>query len=467
MTLYYYLALFVVALCTVLLLRSTRAMHCTVIGFFALQLGAVIYTALTNYGAAELGFFHFDALGLTYAGLMSFVGLLTAWRSIDHLKETTARHTRIYCCSLLVLSMALVGVYLSSNIAVNWIFLEATTLATAGLVYHRRSVHALEATWKYVFVSSVGIAIAYLGVLLLSTTGAHDLSYASLAHAVAESSSNPIYLKLAFLFIIIGYSTKLEVFPLFTVGVDANHSSPSPASAFISSALVAGGFVAIFRVYGVMAESNVYGWVMNLLLLVAVISLISSAVYMGRTSNYKRLLAYSTVENSGISLLGLALGGVGIFAALLHSIVHTFVKSITFLQLSKVGKLYGSYRVGRIHSYINVDRLGALVFVMAVASLIAAPPSVLFRSEYIIFKDILSSPRWWIAIAVILPLLVCAFWSLTKLLAIVFSAKTEELPAKQPFSLFSFVLLVVLLGLFVVGLSNMEFLTQLINEIIL
>ncbi len=466
MFLEYYISLVVAALATILFAKSRKLIITAVLSFFALQLCGVTYTALFNFEGSYWMFFTFDALGLSYCALMSVIGLLTTWRSVDYLEVESLRHTKIYFTSLVALSASLVGVYFANNIAANWIFLEATTLATAGLVYNRRTVRALEATWKYVFVCSIGIAVAYLGVLLLSTTGVHELSYSELAVAMTKPAANPIYMKLAFIFILIGYSTKLEIFPLFTVGIDANHSAPSPASAFISSALVGGGFVAIFRVYGVMMHSSVASWVMNVILLVALVSLISSAVYMGRTGNYKRLLAYSTVENSGLSLLGLAFGGLGVFAAVLHSLAHTIIKAAAFLQLSKVGRVYESYKIGPISGYIKIDRLGALVLTLCVVSLVAAPPSLLFRSEYILFREILLSERWWIIVLVTVPLLACAFWSLTKLLTIIFSTEHGELPPMQKRSWFSAVLLLLLGGLFVVCLLQPQILVDLINTII-
>lgn len=462
----YYIGLILLVVALIVLAKSARVIYGAALAFFALQGAGIGYVACEGEVLSWWGFFEFDTMALTYGALMSGVGLLTIWRSITTQREDSLRHKKIYYLSLVALSASLVGVYSSSNIAVNWIFLEATTLASAGLVYHRRSVHALEAAWKYIFICSIGIAVAYLGILLLSTTGVEALSYSELKVAVASPESNPIYLRLAFLFILIGYSTKLEIFPLFTVGIDANHSAPAPSSAFISSALVGGGFVSIFRVYGVMSGSSEGEWMMNILLLVAVISIICAAVYMGRTGNYKRMLAYSTVENSGLTLLGLALGGVGVFAAVLHSLAHTVIKAVAFLQLSKVGRLYGTYRTGRISGYMKADRLGAMVLFMCVVSLVAAPPSLLFRSEYMIFSQIIRSPKWWVAIVVIVPLLICAYWSLTRLLTIIFGDDHGHAPEPQRATLYSAVLLVLLVGLFALCITNIEWTSNLITSII-
>lgn len=465
MELLYYIISVVLAAGGILVARSKREVSAAGIGFFIVQALMVAYAVIELRGESLWHFFTFDALGLTYLALMATIGILTAWRSVDYLNTESLRHYKIYFLSLIALAASLVGVYLASNIAVTWIFLEATTLATAGLIYHRRTARALEATWKYIFVSSVGIAIAYLGVLMLSTASPETLSYAGLKEAVASADANPLYMRLAFLFILVGYSTKLEIFPLFTVGIDANHSSPAPASAFISSALVGGGFVALLRVYQVAMVSVVASWVCSVLMIVGVVSLVAAGVYMGRTGNYKRLLAYSTVENGGIMMIGLALGGVGVFAAVLHSIGHTLIKGVLFLQISVVGRIYDSYKVGRIGGYFSADRLGSIVLTFAAVALVAAPPSVLFRSEFLIFSGILSSNSWWLIILIVLPLLACAYWALSKLLSIVFATSTKAPLQHRNWSPFSLVLALILIAVFVVGVYRSDLLYQLIHTI--
>ncbi len=464
-TLLYYIILTVVATSGLLVAKSRAAMGAIAIAFFALQGVGVAYCSTYEFEATTWNFFTFDTLGLTYCALLSGVGMLSAWRSVSYLHTEGIRHIRIYFISLILLSASLVGVYITNNMAVSWIFLEATTLCAAGLTYHRRTPRALEATWKYLFVSSVGIAVAYLGVLLFATMGADSLDFEKLINAVSQNQISPLYLKLAFLLIIVGYSTKLEIIPLFTAPVDANHSAPSPASAVISSALVGGGFVAIYRVYEVVMASEQAEWASRLLILIGIISLIVAAVYMGRTSNYKRLLAYSTVENSALITLGLGLGGVGVYAAILHSLAHTIIKGVMYLQISIVGRRYDTYRVGPIGGYGKVDKAGAIVIILGTISLVAIPPSLLFRSEFLIFENILSSSHWWIIIPVALPLLTCLWWALTKLLAIVFVPNSTEIQPNKGANLFSIALIAILVGLLLFGAIETEWLNSLIVNI--
>ncbi|MEG1607592.1 MAG: proton-conducting transporter membrane subunit [Mucinivorans sp.] len=418
------------------------------LAYFVAQ-GALAAYAVNHIGKVELAFFEFDALGVTYFCLMAVVGLLVAWRSFGYLSGAPLRHCKIYFTALISLSLSVVGVYLSQNIAVGWIFLEATTIATAALTYHRRTRHSLEATWKYLFVSSVGIAIAYLGILLLSTSipEGGSLNYSSLSQAVMVG--NPLYMKLAFIFLLVGYSTKLELFPLFTVGVDANHESPAPCSAFISSALVGAGYVSLIRGYHLFGH---IAWVRSVLLIVGVISLILAAVYIGRTGNFKRLFAFSTLENSGLVALGLGLGGVGVWAAVLHSMAHTLIKGVIYLQLSVVGRMYGSYKVGKIGNLMRADPMGGAVMVAAVVALLAMPPSVLFRTEYMMLSQMAFEGQWWLILPVVAALLMVMYWLLMKIFVMLYRPSDltlVDMESRNP--LFSGVLLLVLSATLVGG----------------
>lgn len=452
------------------LLKSHKALHMVGYAYFGAQ-AVLAAWAIALKGETILEFFTLDSLGLSYLAMMSVLGLLCHARSCRYLDGETPHEVRLYLISLIALNMALWGVYLSNNITVTWIFLEATTIAAAGLTYHRRTMHSLEATWKYIFVSSVGIAVAYLGILLISTlaVGSHsevNLSYQWLASAIA--TGNPLYMKLGFIFILVGYSSKLEIFPLYTVGVDANHSAPTPASAFISSALVGGGFIAIMRVYKVMQGSaELIAWVENVLILVGVLSLLMAAVYLGRTRNFKRMAAYSTVENSGLVVLGMGLGGAALWAAVLHAMAHTLIKGSLMLQLSIVGKIYGSYRTSRHGGYFRLDPLGALVVTMALVALIAMPPSLLFRTEYMILTQMIQQGHWIIFSIVGLLLLAIIYWLCSKILPLLFKPQGRyRIQPQHRDTPVSLALLLILVSTFVVGIWQSEWIIRLIDSII-
>ena len=283
--------------------RGRRTLYAVGALFYAVQLA--LLTVLCCGAAPQSqagGLFVFDAPGTLFYGLLTLVSIYAFHHSEAYLKASDIGHLRTYSGLMMLLTTAIAGAYFADNLAVTWIFLEATTLCSAGLIYYRRTAPALEAAWKYLFVCSTGIAMAYLGILLLAGAS-HGGSLGYAAVGAALPGANPLYLKIAFLLILTGYSCKMELFPLYTVGVDANFAAPAPASALISTGLVNAGFLAILRVYKLYAATEVFPWVRGVLLAAGVLSLGVGALFLRRTNNYKRFLSYSTVENMGIAAI--------------------------------------------------------------------------------------------------------------------------------------------------------------------
>ncbi len=436
--------------------------------FYGLQAAVVLWILLGDLGETSLAFFTFDNLGLMFHMVLAIVSTLVFYQSTTYLDRESLRHYKIYHISLIALCLATTGVYYANNAVVTWIFLEATTLATAGLVYHRRSVRSLEATWKYVFVSSVGITIAYLGILMLSTavTNEQGLSYAALAEAVA--GANPLYVKMAFLFVLLGYSCKTETFPLYTVGIDANYAAPTPASALISTALVNAGFVSVFRIYQVVAAApGVFSWARGVLLLAGFVSVLIGAIYLRRTNNYKRLLTYSTVENMGIVLIGLGVGGVGVFAALFHVLVHSLLKGGMFAQIAQVGRLYGTYRINRAGDYLNLYPIGGVTVLLGTVGLLAFPPSGLFVSEVLILKELMVETHWALLTVFILLSCLIIYTLARRFSGLTLRPSDTSRANRAPISVLSTCLQLGLIGLaLVLGMWQPRFLIEFLTEII-
>ena len=370
--------------------RSRKIVHSL---YLVYLLSHAIFGANLLFGGAYLStsgeFFTFDQVGSLFYVLLFVVSCYVFVHSEEYLKDDTIVNYRNYFALLMLLTAAITGVYFANNIAVTWILLETTTLCAAGIIYHRHSKATLEATWKYLFVCSTGIAIAYLGILLLCATASNNsLSYADLQHLIING--NPLYLKAAFLLILTGYSCKMEIFPLYTIGVDANFAAPAPASAMISTGLVNAGFLAIFRIYRLFSTTDVFPWVKNVMLIIGLLSLVVGALFLRRTNNYKRFLSYSTVENMGIVAIGLGIGGLGVWAALFHVVCHTFIKSSLFLQIAIVRQIYNGYRINRIGDYININKVGAIGLLLGMIAVLAFPPSPLFISELMIMMEALT-----------------------------------------------------------------------------
>jgi hydrogenase-4 component F len=362
--------------------------------------------------------------------------------------------------------VAITCVYYSDNVAMTWVFLEATTICSAGIIYHREFQQSLEATWKYIFVCSTGIAMAYLGILLLSTVAEHGaLDYESLRSVI--DNGNPLYLKVAFLLIVVGYSCKMEIFPLYTVGVDANYAAPAPASAFISTALVNAGFVSIMRIYTLYAAADeVFSWARHVLILIGVLSLAVGAMFLRRSNNYKRFLSYSTVENMGIVAIGMGIGGVALWAAVFHVVCHTLVKSSMFFQVGIMRHIYNSYSINRIGNYMNINRVGAIGFIVGTLVLLAFPPSPLFVSEIMIFSEIVSAGSWWLLVVmlVLMCVVIYSIWSRT--LRLGYHSNQDELHLSAVNRRLSYSAALLLIAAIALGLWQPEVLKEAIDLIV-
>ncbi len=445
--------------------RGRRTIHLAGTLFYLVQaaFGAWLFAGGECGGSAG-SLFACDAAGTLFYVLLVLVSFWVFHHSETYLSECDLRQTRTYFALVMLLTTAIAGAYFASNLAVTWIMLEATTLCSAGIIYHRRTAQTLEAAWKYVFVCSTGIAMAYLGILLLAAaTKCESLSYDAVAAVAAQGS--PLYLKTAFLLILCGYSCKMELFPLYTVGVDANFAAPAPAAALISTGLVNAGFLAILRVYRLLAGTEVFGWAKSVLLIVGVLSLAIGALFLRRTNNYKRFLSYSTVENMGIAAIGLGIGGAGVWAAVFHVVCHTFIKSSLFLQMGVVRQVYNGYRINRLGDYIRINRVGAVGLLAGMVVVMAFPPSPLFISELMILRETIAAGKWWLVGCMLLLLCIVIYSFCLRMIRLCYQPNQDELHPTKADKALSWSALSLLLAAMVLGLWQPEALRTLIDQI--
>lgn len=451
-----------------LVVRTERMTNIIATLFFLVQVaGIALVVALGRVDGVMLSVFRADNMALLFHALMTVVLGFSLIHSSSYLKaeNVSTRSYKTYYTLLMLLAVAITCVYYSDNIAMTWVFLEATTICSAGIIYHREFKQSLEATWKYVFVCSTGIAMAYLGIMLLATVANHGaLDYASLKEAIV--AGDPLYLKVAFLLMVVGYSCKMEIFPLYTVGIDANYAAPAPASAFISTALVNAGFVSIMRIYTLYAHSDVFVWARHVLILIGVLSLAVGAMFLRRANNYKRFLSYSTVENMGIVAIGLGIGGVALWAAVFHVVCHTFVKSSMFYHVGIMRHVYDSYSINRIGNYININRVGAIGFIVGTLVLLAFPPSPLFISEVMIFSEIVSVEKWWLLVLMLVLMCVVLYSIWSRSLRLSYHSNQDELHLSSVNRRLSYIASLPLVAAIVLGLWQPKFLDSAIENII-
>lgn len=448
--------------------RSERVTNLIASLFALVQVASVaLVFVFDRFDTALLTIFRADTLAVVFHMLMIAVLIFSLIHSSSYLRaeKVTTRSYNAYYTLLMLLALSITCVYYSYNLAMTWVFLELTTICSAGIIYHREFEQSLEATWKYIFVCSTGIAMAYLGILLLSTVAVEGtLDYAALKSVIAEG--NPLYLKLAFLLIVIGYSCKMEVFPLYTVGVDANFAAPAPASAFISTALVNAGFVSIMRIYTLYASSEVFAWARNVLILIGILSLAVGAMFLRRTNNYKRFLSYSTVENMGIVAIGMGIGGVALWAAVFHVMCHTFIKSSMFYHVGVMRHIYDSYSINRIGNYMNINRIGAIGLIVGTLLLLAFPPSPLFVTEVMLFSEIATQGRWWLLILMVVLMCVVLYAIWSRSLRLNYHSNQDELHLSEVNRRLSYSASVLLIVAIIVGIWQPAELMDIIDSIV-
>ncbi|MDD4637819.1 MAG: proton-conducting transporter membrane subunit [Bacteroidales bacterium] len=439
--------------------------------FLFVQCAFTVYACL-HYNESSSHYFTFDSLGIIMLCTATVISIPASYYSYIYVEDSQVKpdSKAIYWGAFTLLIAAVSASFLANHIAVMWIFTEITTLSASALIYHHRNKLALEGTWKYVFICAVSITFVYIGILFLSLSmegaGSTDLSYKNL---LANSSLiDPLWLRFAFLFVFTGFTAKLGLFPMFTAGVDAKDKAPGPAAALFSSIVMCMGFVGIFRTYILVANTSLHHWASLVVGIAAFLSLFIAAVYMIKVKNIKRMMAYSSVEHMGLVMLGIAAGGIGYYAAILHIVLHSFVKSSLFFQYNQLYKTFGTKDIYQMGNYFKYNTTGAIVILLAVISVTAMPPSGLFVSELLIFRSLFEANHL-IVLIVVLLLLTLIIWSQAKnFFKILYSpvvgfdeTNVPRIPSHR--SAFQFVLLA---GAAYLGLNPPAIFVEMINDCI-
>ena len=398
-------------------LNRNKIVAFVLLGLFLALQGSLTVYAYLNFRSTELIYFTYDSLAILLLLTLGIIAIPAFLHSHIYLEDqpAPAQSRAIYYAAVVLLITAISAGYLANHIAVIWIFTEITTLSASALIYHHRNKLALEGTWKYVFICAISITFVFIGILFLSLSlgnaSSDELSFKNL---LANSSHlNPFWLRLSFIFIFTGFTAKLGLVPMFTAGIDAKDKAPAPAGALLSSVLMNLGFVGIFRFYVVIANTPLHHWANLVIGIAAFLSVFVATVYMVKVKNLKRMMAYSSIEHMGLVMLGIAAGGIGYYAAILHIILHAFVKSSMFFQFTQLYRVYQSKSIYEVGNYFKYNTTGAMVLLLGFISATAMPPSGLFVSEFLIFRSMFESNQIVLLIAVLL-LLTMIIWAFGK-----------------------------------------------------
>jgi hydrogenase-4 component F len=345
-----------------------------------------------QHGQAALGsIVYVDGLSAVFVIGVAFVYAVVAVYSAGYLRPGIGhvRLRRLYWPLLNLFGLALLATPLVNDLPVLWVAVELTTVVTALLVTSEGNDASLEAGWKYVVIGSAGLAVGLFGIVLLYVAAVPVLGedfvprYTVLAPVAAAMS--PTVTKAAFALVIVGFGTKVGLVPMHAWLPDAHSEGPSPISAMLSGALLAGALYAVLRIGAIAQGAAGTAYVRSLLLVFGALSLLLAAFFALRQANYKRLLAYSSIEHMGIVSLGIGIGGpIAAYGAFLHVLVHAAGKSLAFFGAGDLLSRFESRAVADVRGVMATAPFTGFMVLAAAIAIAGMPPFGIFRSEVLI-----------------------------------------------------------------------------------
>jgi hydrogenase-4 component F len=335
--------------------------------------------------------------GLLSLLVISLLFFLISIYTNGYLAASKIQSEKIFIGFMLLFLSTMTMVTLSDHIMVMWIAIEATTLASAPLIYTYRSAASLEATWKYVLICSVGIALALLGSVLITVSmdiGGVDTAVSFSALTNAAKQLDPMWLKAGFVFILVGYGTKMGLAPMHTWLPDAHSEAPSPASALLSGVLLNCAYLGIFKTNKIMVAAGLESFSGTILMVFGIVSILAAATFILKQTEYKRLLAYSSIENMGIIAFGTGVGGLGAYGAMLCLIHHSLIKSSLFLTSGNILLGFGSRLIEQTGGLIKGMPKTFVAFFAGFAGISGFPPFGIFIGELFIIMGAFRSGHY-------------------------------------------------------------------------
>ncbi|HEY7622231.1 MAG TPA: proton-conducting transporter membrane subunit [Solirubrobacteraceae bacterium] len=371
------------------------------IGSLAAALVAVFAEDAAGGVRALGGIVYLDGLGGVFLLAVAFVYAVVAVYSVGYLHPGIGhvRLRRLYWPLLNLFGFALVATPLVDNLAALWVVIELTTIVSAVLVTAEGNDASLEAAWKYIVIGSAGLAVGLLGIVVLYAAGtpalggSYDPTYTNLAGAAGALT--PTLTRVAFALVVVGFGTKVGLVPMHAWLPDAHSESPSPVSAMLSGGLLAAALYAVLRLGAITAAAVGPTYVRALLLAFGALSLLLAGLFALRQSNYKRLLAYSSIEHMGIVSLGVGIGGpIAAYGAFLHVLVHAAGKTLAFFGAGELLSRYESRSVDDVRGVMRAAPFTGVMVLVAAIAVAGMPPFGIFRSELTIVTGGFASARY-------------------------------------------------------------------------
>jgi len=370
---------------------------------FAINIWAAVLAGPGSVTAAEQWFyidafsaFHIVVLVLVFLLSSAFAGVyFTSEAAHGFMISVARRFGALWLGSL----AAMLLVLMSNNLGIMWVGMEATTLLSAFLISLYPTRLSLEAMWKYLIICSIGIAFAFMGTLLAAASiqsgGIVEADALLWTHlASPEAHLDPILMKFAFVFVLVGYGTKAGLAPIHSWLPDAHSQAPAPVSAMFSGFLLNTALYCVMRFVPPAQHALGPNFANGLLIVFGTLSILVAAGFIVFQRDAKRLLAYHSVEHMGIITLGYGLGPLGAFAALFHTLNHSVCKSLAFFAVGRLGQRFGSHEMHTISGALRADHLWGIALLVSLLALIGVAPFSIFMSEYQLLRAAAGTGAW-------------------------------------------------------------------------
>ncbi len=338
-----------------------------------------------------------DPPGRVVLLLVSTLFLLCSFYAVGYLQHRQERSNRVFCACLLGFLGVMSLVTWSHHLGLMWVAIEATTLVTAPLIYFNRTPRSIEATWKYLLVGSVGIAMALLGTFFLAYASLHEglestLTFADLLRN-APQLSKP-WLHAAFILLLVGYGTKMGLAPMHTWKPDAYGEAPGVVGAIFAGGVTSCAFLAVLRIYHICHAAGDTAYTSRILLFMGLFSMAVAGVFMVGQRDFKRMLAYSSVEHMGILVLGLGIGGTALYGTVLHVVTNGLTKGVLFLSAGNIHRAYASKSTDQVRGAIRRLPVSGALFLAGFLAITGSPPFGPFISEFAILNGAFDAGRF-------------------------------------------------------------------------
>lgn len=368
-----------------------------------LPLGGAGHVAATLYALLHPGvatgsdWLVLDPPGRLVLATVSVLFLLCSFYAAGYLRSRPDRPNRMFCACVLALLGIMDLIVWSHHLGLMWVGIEATALVSAPLIYFNRTPQSIEATWKFLLIGSVGIALSLLGSFFLAYSSMHGGFQSTLLLEdlvrIAPHLSKP-WLHAAFVLLLVGYGTKMGIAPMHTWKPDAYGEAPGVVGALLAGGVTNCAFLALLRIHQITTAAGESAFASRMLIALGLLSMAVAGAFMIGQRDLKRMLAYSSVEHMGILTLAIGLGGAATFGALLHMINNGMTKGITFLAVGNIHRAYESKSTEDVTGAIRRLPVSGTLFLLGFLAITGSPPFGPFLSEFTIFNGALGQGRY-------------------------------------------------------------------------